>query len=421
MTRIAWVALAVVVCGCADDGEPAGESGGMDTTGGTSSASTSSSTTTVGSSTATTTGATDPPDESSEATASTTGAPSNGCDDIALLEKPSDPAERGPWPVGARTVMIDGRVVEVWYPAVLDSEAGAEPVVYDIRDQLPESEQGKISDADNPWQTCDCFGELPLDEEHGPYPAIVFVHGTASFRTQSLPQMVHWASRGFVVLAADHPGLRLGDTLGSLCGSPMVPQDLRGDIEAILAAVRGETAALEAFGDRIDASRIGMAGHSAGGNAISSFGDEAQVLVPMAAGGTDFGRALLSTLVLGGTDDSVVQYMQQRNGYASSPSPKRFVGIEGAGHLSFSEICSLRNAAGEDLLEIANANGVCGAQLAGFLFQCSEDLIADPDAWALIDYATTATFEEMLHCTDADALFGAIEATFPYVVDFEQG
>jgi predicted dienelactone hydrolase len=233
--------------------------------------------------------------------------------------------------------------------------------------------------------------------------------------------MVHWASRGFVVLAADHPGLRLGDTLGSLCGAPMVAQDLRGDLESILAAVRGEVGGLEFLGDRIDAGRIGMAGHSAGGNAISSFGGEAQVLVPMAAGGTQFGPALLSTLVLGGTDDSVVQYMQQRNGYASSPSPKRFVGIEGAGHLSFSEICSLSNAAGDDLLTIATDNDVCGAQLAGFLFQCSPDLIADPDAWALIDYATSAAFEEMLQCTDAEAAFAGIEAAFPYVTDFEQG
>lgn len=329
---------------------------------------------------------------------------------------------RGPWPVGARTVAIDGLTVEVWYPAPIGSEADAEPVVYDIRDALPESEQGKISDEDNPWQPCDCWRDLPLDEEHGPYPAIVFVHGTASFRSQSLPQMVHWASRGFVVLAADHPGLRLADTLGSLCGAPMVPQDLAGNVQSVLAAVRGEASGLEFLGDRLDATRIGMAGHSAGGRAIASFGDDAQVLVPMAAGGTQFGDELLSTLVLGGTADSVVAYMQQRDGYADSPAPKRFVGIAEGGHLTFSEICSLANAAGEDLLEIAMANDVCGAQLAGFLFQCSPDLIADADGWALVDYATAAAFEEMLHCdaAGADAAFAAIEDRFAYLVDFEE-
>jgi hypothetical protein len=414
----------MLLCGaCSDSGTAEGDTTATtDVTatmddGGTS---TAPATTGPSSSGADDTGDTGSSDDGVDTTGGTTGPTGNGCEGTLLRDKPADPSARGPWPVGARTVTLGDLTVEVWYPAVPGSEAGGEPVVYDIREQLPASEQDLISDADNPWQPCDCTRDLPVDEEYGPYPAIVFVHGTASFRTQSLPQMVHWASRGFVVLAADHPGLRLGDTLGSLCGAGMVPQDLSGDVQTILSAVRGETAGLEFLGDRVDGSRIGMAGHSAGGNAISGFGGEAQVLVPMAAGGTDPGAALLSTLVLGGTADSVVAYGQQMNGYASSPSPKRFVGIAEAGHLTFSEICSLENEAGDDLLTIANDNGVCGAQLAGFLFQCSPDLIADADGWALIDYATAAVFEETLHCTDAEAIFAGIEAAYPYLVDFAQ-
>ena len=30
-----------------------------------------------------------------------------GCDGATLLSKPSDPAARGPWPVGARTITIN--------------------------------------------------------------------------------------------------------------------------------------------------------------------------------------------------------------------------------------------------------------------------------------------------------------------------
>ena len=55
-------------------------------------------------------------------------------------------------------------------------------------------------------------------EEAGRGTPVVFVHGTASFRTQSLTQMTHWASRGFVVLAADHPKIRLKDLLANLGG-----------------------------------------------------------------------------------------------------------------------------------------------------------------------------------------------------------
>lgn len=42
---------------------------------------------------------------------STSGTPDDtaaGCDDTVLLASPADPGARGPWPVGARTVSIDG-------------------------------------------------------------------------------------------------------------------------------------------------------------------------------------------------------------------------------------------------------------------------------------------------------------------------
>lgn len=343
-----------------------------------------------------------------------------GCDGVALRDNPADTSQRGPWTVGARTVTLGALRAEVWYPAAPGAEDGAEQVVYDIRDSIPESEQGKISDEDNPWQPCECYRDLDVDGEYGPYPVIVFVHGTASFRSQSLPQMVHWASRGFVVVAADHPGLWLADLLGGFCGAGNVPQDLEGDVQTLLSAVRGEIEGLEFLGDRVDATRVGMAGHSAGGGAISGFGDEAQVLVPLASGGVDPGGALVSTLVMGGTADSIVAYSQQQGGFASSPAPKRLVGIENAGHLTFSQICSLTNAAGDDLLEIAEANGVCGAQFAGFLFQCSPDLIADATGWEIIDYASSAAFEETLHCSSVGANFDALQELYPDVSEYLQ-
>ncbi|HWB81928.1 MAG TPA: hypothetical protein VG755_43495 [Nannocystaceae bacterium] len=392
LPRVVGFALLVA---CAD--EPSAAEGVSSTTGDTTSSSSGVVAETSGTSTT-------HADETSVDETST-GDVAAGCPGTSLLANPSDPSQRGPWPVGVRTTTIDDLTVEVWYPATPGSDAGGAPVVYDIRLAIPESERMKISDADNPWQTCACTRDLPIDDAHGPYPVIVFVHGTASFRTQSLPQMVHWASRGFVVIAADHPGLWLADLLGSVCGGPMVSQDLGGDITAMLAAVRGEAPGLADFTAVIDAARIGMAGHSAGGGAVAPFGDDAQVIVPLASGGVMPGEALASVLVMGGTDDSVVAYAQQQQGFASSPAPKRFVGIAGAGHLSFSEICSLSNAAGDDLLEIAVAAGVCGAQLAGVLFQCSDELIADADAWSIIDYATTAAFEETLQCAAIGSAF----------------
>jgi len=406
MTRahigVAWTVVLLGACASpsATDSNSTGSDESTDSTG-------ASDTTIVASTTSTEPSSTSSADTTSTAD-TTTGDPATGCPGTTLLPNPTDFSARGPWPVGVRTTTIDDLTVEVWYPAVPGSDDGVDPAIYDIRLAIPESEREKISDADNPWQPCECRRDLPIDDGHGPYPVIVFVHGTASFRTQSLPQMVHWASRGFVVIAADHPGLWLADLLGGFCGEPMVMQDLGGDVDAMLAAVRGDAPGLEDFATVIDATRIGMSGHSAGGGAVSGFGGDAQVIVPLASGGVDAGDALQSVLVMGGTDDSIVDYGQQQAGYADAPSPKRLVGVAAGGHLSFSEICSLTNDAGDNLLEIANAAGVCGAQFAGFLFQCSDTLIPDPDAWAIVDFATAAAFEEVLQCAEIGDAFDVL-------------
>ncbi len=404
MLRRGTVLLLVLIHGC---GTAASTSTSAESSSGSSATGDTSGTASNGSSDTTSLDTTSI--DTTDGEGSTTGGVGSGCAGAVLLDNPSDPSQPGPWPVGVRTVAIDDLTVEVWYPATPGSADGVDPAIYDIRLSIPESERAKISDADTPWQTCACHRDLPIDDAHGPYPVILFVHGTASFRTQSLPQLTHWASRGFVVLAADHPGLWLADLLGGFCGAGMVDQDLGGDLEAMLGAVRGETSELADFAAVLDAERIGMAGHSAGGGAIAPFGDDAQVLVPLAAGGVQPGAALRSVLVMGGTDDTVVDYTSQLEGYDDSPSPKRFLGLDGGGHLSFSEICSLRNAAGDDLLEIATTAGVCGAQFAGLLFQCSPELIADSEAWALVDYATSAVFEETLHCSTIGESFAALD------------
>lgn len=324
---------------------------------------------------------------------------------------------RGPWPVGTRTISIDGMTVEVFHPA---SEApSGDPVRFDIREALPPEEAAKISDEQNPWQICDCGRDLPVDDAYGPYPVILFVHGTAGWRTQSLRHLTHWASRGFVVLSADHPGLMLRDILAPLCGGEAAPRDLDSDLQAMLAAVRGETPELEALSAILDVERIGMVGHSAGGGAVGPYGDDAQVIIPLSAGPSiAAGAALRSSLTLGGTADSVVPYSSLQSGYASSVAPKRLVGITNAGHLVPSEICSASNAAGQNLLEIAEEAGVCGAGAAGFLFQCSDDLLPDETGWAIVEYATAAAFEETLHCSPVGtANLDAIEDVYPDVAE----
>jgi predicted dienelactone hydrolase len=344
-----------------------------------------------------------------------------GCDGANLLENPSDTSKPGPSPVGARTVMIDGLTTEVWYPALLGSSSGKAPAEYDVRQWLPPSEMGKIVDAKAPRQQCDCYRDLPLDDRHGPYPVIVFVHGTAGFRTQSLEIMTHWASRGFVVLAADHPGLYLGDLIRLVCGGGQGKQNLPANLASLVAAVKAPAGDLAFLAGHVDAARLAMTGHSAGGMAIAKQGDVAEVIIPMAAGGANAGSAVKSTLVLGAKEDQVVMYSSQQAGFTSSPKAKRLVGISPAGHLTFSSLCSIHNADGEDIVTIGKAAQVCGLSLAAKLFDCSPSYVKAEEGWTIVDDASSAVLEEALQCAPERApWFSAIKSRYPEVAEVEE-
>lgn len=340
-----------------------------------------------------------------------------GCEGAKLLENPADTSARGAWTVGARTVKIGALTAEVFYPAV----APTSDVVskkYDLRDWLPDSEKSKITDDKAPIQTCDCSDGLPLDEAHGPYPVMVFVHGTAGFRTQSLEIETHWASRGFVVVAADHPGLNLNDLIKSICNQGSTPQDLTADLATVVAGLKSPTGDLAFLAGRIDPARIAMSGHSAGGGAIEDQGDTAQVLIPMAAGGTVAGSALKSTLVLGSKEDTVVDFSDTLAGYVASPNPRRLVEISPGGHLVYSSLCQIQNAAGQDIVTIGKEANVCGLNLAGALFDCSPDYVSGEKGWAIVNDATSAVLEQTLHCQDRSSALSTLKSRYPEIVDY---
>lgn len=339
-----------------------------------------------------------------------------GCEPgVRLLPTPDDPALPGPWPVGARVIDIQGLVAEVWYPAKPGTEKGAAPKRYDVREWLPESEKTKIPDADNPWQKSVSYSDLPLDEAHGPYPVVVFVHGTAGWRTQSLAHLEHWASRGFVVVAADHPGLYLGDILALNTN-----RDLPGDIAKVVAGIANANAGFEPFAGHLDAVRLGMVGHSAGGGAVSTQGSTpgVRVVIPLAAGGVVDGSQE-SVLIMGGKADAVAQYSNQESGYASSPAPKRLVGIEKAGHLFPTDLCHLANDKGEDLVQIAQTYQIQNAQFASLLFDCPADEPSAERNRDIVNFATASVLEETLACKTTSVL-GEIATRYPEVTTFEE-
>jgi predicted esterase len=340
-----------------------------------------------------------------------------GCDGAGLRELEPDPAARGPWDVGARTVEVGRLTVEVWYPAPPGAGDGQPALDYDLRYALPESQRPLIDDARAPRHPCDCSRDLPLDSDFGPYPVVIFLHGTAAWRSQSLTEVTHWASRGFVVLAADHPGLWLADTLAILCpDEPTGEYDVPGDVDAMLAALAEPSSELAFLQGAIDLERVALVGHSAGGSAAATLSSRpgVQVVIAMAAG-TPTPEGPLSTLFLGGLQDGVVPYPAVVDGYEASAGPKRLVGLDRAGHLAFSDICELENDAGQDILTIAQEVGLCGASAAGLLFDCDPAFLEPATAHAIVGASTTAALEEALHC--APPVFDGLAERYPDIAE----
>lgn len=339
------------------------------------------------------------------------------CADRVTLPVPLDPQQPGPWPVGARTLQLGGLTTEVWYPAVPGSEAGLPTATYDIRKHLAEADAAKISDAANPLQQCNCVRDLPVDTSRGPYPLIVFVHGTAAFRSQSLQHVTHWVSRGFVVVSQDHPGLELKDVLAFNFGA-----EQEANTRALLASFR--TALPDFLQGAVDMTRMAAIGHSAGGGAIEALGDEPgmQVLIPLASGGTVAGPYLRSSLVLAGDSDGVVQLPQTRKGYDKSPLPKRLVVLAGAGHLAFSDLCLIGASQG-GILQVALDSGIEVLPLIATLARdgCAPEDLAPEKGFAIIHGATSAALEEHLTCRgDQSAFFAALPTALPNVATVEQ-
>lgn len=355
-------------------------------------------------------GETDAPDaaqgDASVATRGPQAVAVTGCDGANLLAWPAAPGLddsnllRGPWPVGARTVTLAGLTSEVWYPAKPGSEAGVARVAYDLRTWLPESEKAKIPDAKAPMLDCDCHRDLPLDDAHGPYPAIVFIHGTAGFRAQSMSLMTAWASHGFVVVAADHPLIVLSDALQLKLGA-----DQPGDARKLLAALRSKDPALGPLAASIDVDQLAVAGHSAGGNATGQLGGEAgvRVAMPMAAGGVDPAHPATATVILGGSDDGIVPFTKTTAGFEATSGSKWLVGLAGAGHLAFSDLCVLGVADG-GLMGVAETYGLTLPAGTKPLFAklatdgCKPGQMAPERGWRLTVAATLPVLRQTLHC-----------------------
>jgi predicted dienelactone hydrolase len=268
-----------------------------------------------------------------------------------------DPFERGPLPVGVRSVEATdatrGRTlpVELWYPAA-DTYRGQDTVDptrdrYELIPGFPSASQDAVRDA---------------APGAGRHPLVLFSHGFGSHRRQSTFLCTHFASHGYVVVGFDHIGNTVIDIMQAMLSAQSGEnvEPLRGVGEFIVARPLDVTAMLDAVlaglvpevTPLIDATRIGIAGHSFGGwTTLTATAREKRIdaALPLApAGGWQpltpnplaetldlaWGRSV-PTLMLVAEYDTLLPLRGMREIFAKIESPKRMLTLRNADHMHF--------------------------------------------------------------------------------------
>ena len=309
------------------------------------------------------------------------------------LPIPALPTPTGPFPVGTQTfVVVDDErleayglaeveegeelpepteprrfVVQAWYPA--SDVTGLEPEVWNpdfavVGPALAErlgfpgfflSHVGDIPSAS--------YRDAPAVS--GRLPVIVYSHGWTGFRTIALHQMESLASRGFIVLAADHTygsvaevfpngdvvaydprALPAEDDDGYNEAAEELVETFAADIVATLNALeQGRSGPFARLLAEPDLDRIGVYGHSTGGGAAvraciedercqAVLGMDAWVApIPDRVVARELSQPALfmrSDTWRGTPNDGRLRGLAER-----SPAESYWIGIEGAGHNDF--------------------------------------------------------------------------------------
>ena len=258
------------------------------------------------------------------------------------LDLPADPAADGV-PVGVRTVDHDGNTLEVWYPAS-ESASGEAPAL-DVGDYVPDSFRDAVGPFELPSIPMRALRDVPVRPAETPYPAIVFSHGLGGFREQSVDECQHLASRGYVVVAVDHPGRMLGDLLPCLLSPALegctLPDGVDPGIAGARAAVHWLETAADFLGEHVDVERLGMTGHSAGAGTTLNMADIDDRFLAFAPQAIDRAHADdRPTMYLAGTCDFAAEGPDVVQTVSAMPDVFT-VELLGAGHMAFTDLCAL--------------------------------------------------------------------------------
>lgn len=177
---------------------------------------------------------------------------------LTLAQRPdaADYAVRGPYTVGTQELVVEDDIrplnVTIWYPA--DGDKSEEDIVYS---------QGFLR---VPGRAIEDATPYVVD---GPYPLVLFSHGNAGTRWQSLWLTEHLASYGFVVMSLDHPGNTVLDRIQDADGfnASLVTNYVYRptDLVRLVDFAEGLNTSGSTFAGLIDVETVAAAGHSFGG------------------------------------------------------------------------------------------------------------------------------------------------------------
>lgn len=349
------------------------------------------------------------------------------CSTNSSSSSPSTYRDVGPYEAGVTTLMLNDRMVEVWYPVDRAATAGLEPVPYFIRDELSEELESLLpGDVNPPFATAAYLDARASGG--GPFPLVIFAHGSSSYRNQSTFMTTHLASWGFVVASVDYVerGLRRQFDLDeSMAPDPELDDVVLTRMVVMLMADENSREGSLLKG-RVSTDQIAITGHSAGGGTSIRFGGEPDVItyIPLSAGISSDSAVELPdkpSLWIAGAIDAIVSPERTAIAFAEANAPARHVVIEDMGHLGPSDICAIGENGG-GVIQIALDQGLPippGLVRLG-TDGCQEGALPPPDGWPVINHFVTSQlrwafgFDEEPVGMSQDAAEDLPEAVFTY-------
>lgn len=320
-------------------------------------------------------------------------------------------AAPGPYAVGRRTITVTdparaGRslATDIWYPVDPAATGGAAPTQYEFIPGL-----GYTSET--------ALAEAPAAK--GPFPLVVYSHGSGGFSWIATYYTEFLASKGYVVVAPNHAGntaidAALGKDAPRETSAYNRPADITATLDTVLAASTNST---DPLAGRIDAERIAVSGHSFGGfTSLASAGGHSNevgstpadprvravvLMAPWSELLTDDELRTIDvpTLIVSGTDDTStpIETNTTRPYALVTGRPVVRVDIERAVHNSFTDACALNEkVAGRSDIPAAVAERLA----EGTAVTCGPDVLAAARVQELTNMYTAAFLADELGGSD---------------------